>query len=231
MCETDGSGNVTAGNTWGTNGLLARHTTSSVFYAFDPQGSVSIRLDSGGNVLSSHCNDAWGTQVSTGAGYASDPYAGYGGQWGYYRDSETGLHLLGHRYYDASSGRFLNRDPLGYGGGVNMYGYCGSSPVRGIDPTGLQIQQLIQNVAESVEENPLLQQALSDDVQELAQACETVVHNIADQSGPSLGIQEGIDRMINDPVIGIVRHHTDPGGLIGIQNGGGGYPQTSYIPL
>ena len=138
VCETDGSGNVTAVNTWGANGLLARHTSAgSVFYAFDPQGGVSVRLNTSGTVLSSHCNEAWGTQVSTGSGYASDPYAGYGGQWGYYRDSETGLHLLGHRYYDVSNGRFLNRDPMGYGGGINLYGFCGSSPVIGTDETGL----------------------------------------------------------------------------------------------
>ena len=230
VCETDASGNVTAVNTWGSNGLLARHATSSVFYAFDPQGSVSVRLDSGGNVLSSHCNDAWGTQVSVGTGYASDPYAGYGGQWGYYKDSETGLHLLGHRYYDASSGRFLNRDPLGYGGGINLYGYCHSSPVRGIDPNGLQAQQILQGIVQDIEQSPALQQEISDGVQEITQACETLVHNIADQSGPSQGIQEGIDRMINDPVIGIVRHHTDPGGLIGIQNGGGVYPPNFIYP-
>ena len=137
VCETDTNGNVTAVNTWGANGLLARRAGgSSVFYAFDPQGSVSVRLDSSGNVLSSHCNDAWGTQVSTVA--TSDPYAGYGGQWGYYRDSETGLHLLGHRYYDASSGRFLNRDPIGYSGGVNMYAYCASNPSGRKDPSGFQ---------------------------------------------------------------------------------------------
>ena len=137
VCETDANGSVTAVNTWGANGLLARRTGgSSVFYAFDPQGNVSLRLNSAGNILSSHCNDAWGTQVSTVA--SNDPYAGYGGQWGYYRDGETGLHLLGHRYYDTSTGRFLNRDPIGYGGGVNMYAYCQNMPLTWEDSDGLQ---------------------------------------------------------------------------------------------
>ena len=106
----------------------------SVFYCFDPQGSASVRLDGGGNILSSHTNEAWGTQISTVA--TNDPYAGYGGQWGYYKDVETGLHLLGHRYYDTSSGRFLNRDPIGYDGGINVYAYAGGNPVRSIDPRG-----------------------------------------------------------------------------------------------
>jgi len=61
---------------------------------------VAQRLDSNGNVLSSHANEGFGVQVSTGSGYANDPYAGYGGQWGYYRDSETGLHWFMHRSAD-----------------------------------------------------------------------------------------------------------------------------------
>ncbi len=140
VCELDGSGNVTAVNTVGPTGVLARHTNwvggGSVFYAFDPQGSVAVRLDTSGNVLSSHVNEAWGTQVSSGSGYTSDPYAGYGGQWGYYRDVETGLHLLGHRYYDVAQGRFINRDPIGYRGGINLYAYCDNNPVDGADPSG-----------------------------------------------------------------------------------------------
>ena len=140
VCELDASGNVTAVNTVGPTGVLARHTNGvgggSVFYAFDPQGSIAVRLDTSGNVLSSHVNEAWGTQVSTGTGYANDPYAGYGGQWGYYRDVETGLHLLGHRYYDAARGRFINRDPIGYSGGINIYAYCRNNGMSRSDPTG-----------------------------------------------------------------------------------------------
>ena len=141
ICELDSNGNVTAVNTWGTTGLLSRYTPGgsvdgNVFYCFDPQGSVSVRLDSSGNILSSHTNEAWGTQISTVA--TNDPYAGYGGQWGYYKDAETGLHLLGERYYDTSSGRFLNRDPIGYAGGINLYGYGEGNPITGIDPMGTQ---------------------------------------------------------------------------------------------
>lgn len=35
--------------------------------------------------------------------------------------------LLTHRYYDPTEGRFLNRDPIGYAGGMNLYAYCGGS--------------------------------------------------------------------------------------------------------
>src|SRR5436309_14989116 len=42
VIEMDGSGNVTATNTFGFNGLVSRHTASgSTFYCFDHQGSVA----------------------------------------------------------------------------------------------------------------------------------------------------------------------------------------------
>src|SRR5207249_205746 len=45
--------------------------------------------------------------------------------------------LLTNRYYDPARGRFLTRDPAGYGGGTNLYGYVGNSPLSGSDPLGL----------------------------------------------------------------------------------------------
>jgi hypothetical protein len=44
---------------------------------------------------------------------------------------------LGARFYDPSLGRFLSRDPLGYGGGdPNLYRYCGNDPVNATGPSG-----------------------------------------------------------------------------------------------
>jgi len=40
------------------------------------------------------------------------------------------------RYYDPGTGRFLTRDPIGYGGGINLYGFVGNNPVTGADPEG-----------------------------------------------------------------------------------------------
>ena len=62
---------------------------------------------------------------------------GFGGQWGEYTDPETGYLCLTHRYYDPRTGRFLTRDPIDYGGGINLYGYAGNNPVTGRDPSGL----------------------------------------------------------------------------------------------
>ncbi|RJP35410.1 MAG: RHS repeat-associated core domain-containing protein, partial [Phycisphaerales bacterium] len=46
------------------------------------------------------------------------------------------LHV-GFRYYDPASGRFLPRDPIGIGGGFNVYVYVMNRPTRGADPLGL----------------------------------------------------------------------------------------------
>lgn len=39
--------------------------------------------------------------------------------------------------YDAALGRFLSADPLGLGGGPNVYAYCLGNPLAYIDPLGL----------------------------------------------------------------------------------------------
>ena len=62
---------------------------------------------------------------------------GFGGQYGYYHDY-TGWYLLGHRYFDAYTGRFVTRDPIGYKGGINLYGFADGNPVNESDPNGTQ---------------------------------------------------------------------------------------------
>jgi RHS repeat-associated protein len=59
---------------------------------------------------------------------------GYSGSAGYQED-ETGLQLLGHRYYDSSTGRFITRDPIK--DGRNWYVYCDGNPVNRVDANGL----------------------------------------------------------------------------------------------
>jgi RHS repeat-associated protein len=51
-------------------------------------------------------------------------------------DAATGLHYNYFRDYDASSGRYIQVDPLGLAGGINPYLYVHGSPTRYVDPTG-----------------------------------------------------------------------------------------------
>jgi len=145
VCELNGSGQVAATNTFG-GGIISRYVTTAsptvpsqagnTFYSFDERGNVAGRWNATGqnSSYSSDVYDAYGLRRYAGAG--PDPW-GYGARVGYYTDNETGLSLLTHRYYDPGTGRFLTRDPMGYGGGINLYGYVGNNPVNVWDPLGL----------------------------------------------------------------------------------------------
>jgi RHS repeat-associated protein len=54
-------------------------------------------------------------------------------------DPETKLVRFGARDYDAETGRWTKKDPIGFGGREsNLYEYVVNDPIQGIDPSGLQ---------------------------------------------------------------------------------------------
>ncbi len=54
-----------------------------------------------------------------------------------YEDPESGMYYYGYRYYSPSMGRWLNRDPIGEQGGLNLYGFVRNDPVNRWDWLGL----------------------------------------------------------------------------------------------
>ena len=54
-----------------------------------------------------------------------------------------GLYYMRARYYDAEVGRFISEDPIGFGGGINLYAYVGGNPINLIDPSGLVAADLL----------------------------------------------------------------------------------------
>ena len=60
-----------------------------------------------------------------------------------YTDPETGLVYYGYRYYSPSLGRWLRRDPVEEGGGVNLYCILHNAPISRWDPTGLEDPYLL----------------------------------------------------------------------------------------
>jgi RHS repeat-associated protein len=61
----------------------------------------------------------------------------FAGGHGYESDGHAGLQQLGARLYDPTVGRFISPDPIGFAGGLNLYGYCFGNPAGLVDPSGL----------------------------------------------------------------------------------------------
>jgi RHS repeat-associated protein len=57
----------------------------------------------------------------------------------------SGLLYRRNRYYDPSSGRFTQEDPIGLAGGLNVYGFAAGDPVTYSDPYGLSAQGGCEN--------------------------------------------------------------------------------------
>lgn len=53
-------------------------------------------------------------------------------------EAETGWVYYGYRWYDASAGRWVSRDPIEENGGVNLYGFVRNGSFNGHDILGLQ---------------------------------------------------------------------------------------------
>ena len=127
---------------WGADGLIGARTTNSTtgvttksYNLYDTQGNLAQIINArNGVVLGKSAVNAWGEPIRDANGNAAG--AGYGAKFGYVRDGESGFYLCTLRYYDASGGRWLTRDPIGYAGGSNLYGYALNDSVNRVDPSG-----------------------------------------------------------------------------------------------
>jgi RHS repeat-associated protein len=88
---------------------------------------------------------AFGEIVSTSG--TSDSRYRYAGAWGYQSHDDIPLQHVGFRYYDAETGRFLQRDPVGMTGGLNVYEYASSAPTSAVDPLGLADRFINQSLS------------------------------------------------------------------------------------
>jgi RHS repeat-associated protein len=117
-----------------TPGVSERRSSTSSFVNADRLGSMTHLTDGTQATTDTRQYDAFGLLTSS-SGATATPFA-FVARSGYQTDSDSGLLLLGHRYYDPSTGRFTSRDPAK--DGVNWYMYVRNSPQSSTDPAGLQ---------------------------------------------------------------------------------------------
>ncbi|MCA0359722.1 MAG: hypothetical protein LCH41_01575, partial [Armatimonadetes bacterium] len=96
---SDGSASFTPSGEWRGGVKTAYH---GGLKSFDTQ------TNSAQSIVGQRLTDAFGNEISS-LGVWKGRFA-YGGPYGYQEDPDTGLRLLGHRYYDSSTGRFLTRN-------------------------------------------------------------------------------------------------------------------------
>ncbi len=103
--------------------------------------------NSTGGIVEAYDTDAYGnTIIFTGPGADGvwftndDGQSDYGANeiifCGYRYDPETELYYVRNRTYSPVLGRWLQRDPIGYAAGVNLYEYVGGNPTVSLDPEG-----------------------------------------------------------------------------------------------
>jgi RHS repeat-associated protein len=103
------------------------------YYLFTDQIGVPVRVeDDAGEVAWGARIDPYGT-AHLGRGRAIEMPLRFPG---HYCDPETGLHCNRFRYYSPDLGRYLQPDPLGLAGGINLYSYC-FDPLTAVDIDGL----------------------------------------------------------------------------------------------
>ena len=115
--KKDASGNYT------TYRVIADHLGSVRLVINTSTGLVVHRID----------YDEWGQSTVVVGAEDFQPFGFAGGL----RDVHTGLTRFGARDYDPTIGRFVTSDPIGLGGGLNVYLYADANPVSYVDQSGL----------------------------------------------------------------------------------------------
>ena len=129
--------------------LTMQKGATNYYYHYDGLGSVTEITTAAGAIAERYEYDPYGqvtmfntsNQIITTSGIANR-YMFTGRE----HDPESGLYHLRARLYDPRIGRFLQRDPIGYVDGMNLYKYVRNNPLNWIDPLGLACEGDIWNI-------------------------------------------------------------------------------------
>jgi RHS repeat-associated protein len=111
------------------------------YYHQNALWSVEAVTHSTGAIAERYSYDAYGLPSTGSTNPWGTAHSVIGNPWmftGRLFDEETGLYFYRARYYDPAKSRFLQRDPLEYGGAGNLYKFVDDSPTELVDPFGLQ---------------------------------------------------------------------------------------------
>ena len=131
-----------SGTSGGTGFSPSNNGTTTVYhYHANHLYSVSALTDQTGQVVERYAYDAYGQQVILDAAGTTlrstsllhNRFTYTGREW----DQESHTYHYRARTYDARLARFLQRDPIGYRGGINLSAYVGGRSLGAVDPLGL----------------------------------------------------------------------------------------------
>ncbi len=108
-----------------------QHSSATYYYHYDALGNVVALSNNSGAKVETYEYSAFG-EVAASDANNPNPFMFTGREY----DKETGLYFYRARYYAPEIGRFLQTDPIGCDGGMNLYWYCMNNPWDLTDPYG-----------------------------------------------------------------------------------------------
>jgi RHS repeat-associated protein len=119
----------------GIGGLLARtDTNGSTYYHADGNGNITMLINSSQAVAAKYLYDAFGNVLSASGLLAEANCYQFSSKE---EDLNSGLVYYLYRFYDPNLQRWVNRDPIGVFGGINLYTFVLNKPIGRIDLLGL----------------------------------------------------------------------------------------------
>ncbi len=112
-----------------------------LFYCQDANANVTALVNASGAVVERYNYDPYGNMFIYDATWTTRSTSSYANEilfCGYRKDPDTLLYHVRHRDYHPTLGRWLERDPVGYAGGMNLYQNVSSKPVNRSDWLGLR---------------------------------------------------------------------------------------------